>query len=596
MRRMLISLALLKENERLKLNINATEEYVIVKAHGYREPVARVAQALAWLSAAVRDTLSEALAYSDVTISRNFDILVIRPSELQPFAQGGKSCWHSLFVRMVIAKGNFGRARRFGYGLEIDFSIMVHLAAVIHPVKYNGGIVLLGYSTLLFPTKHHEDGSYQWHLETSRDCQIKLSTMNKKEWFKINEDIAERELNNSVNLAGTKAFLGWCQVSKINLSMTELDPNIPSSTVQEVGRKLEWDSVSLATSIGLHAGLANIAPSLSGTWKVKKNSYSHTRESNFGKIISEAKKDPLLLFDTSNRRGWLVPKLCAILYMAHVYLRDARLQPPFLKALPHWDGGEEAYNVFLHNGSEPMDPKQNCLEKDNAFLLRNFVEDRWLYMVFAGEELKPRGSTNSLEGLNLKDIALSKSGTHLLQQKLNNSDHSWDKFLGRIDMVLFCGAVGEVIAPSPETQPCQCFGVPKGKDCLAASLECLQRLAGGAPNSAAFEEMFPGLSCYRWDPAFKDCSTAKTTAWSTCIHSRVQYLRKNNKGEAEGEDESEDEEGEFGKFCSEGAVIIGRRSPKKIRKENPSNKRNHDKEGIITKMELLLTNKGKVRP
>jgi hypothetical protein len=272
--------------------------------------------------------------------------------------------------------------------------------------------------------------------------------------------------------------------------------------------------------------------------------------------------------------------------MAHVYLRDARLQPPFLKDLSHWDRGEEAYNVFLNNGSEPVDPNQNCLEKDNAFLLSNFVEDRWLYMVFAGEELKPRGSTNSLEGLNLKDIALSKSGSRLLQQKLNNSDHSGDKFLGRVDMVLFCGAVGEVVAPSPETQLCQCFGVPKGKDCLAASVECLQQLAGGAPNSAAFEEMFPGLSCSRRDPAFKGCSTAKTTARWTCTHSRVQYLGKNNKGE----------EAEFGKFCSEGAVVIGRRSPKKIRKENPSNKRNHDKEGIITKLEWLLTKKGKVRP
>jgi hypothetical protein len=50
----------------------------------------------------------------------------------------------------------------------------------------------------------------------------------------------------------------------------------------------------------------------------------------------------------------------------------------------------------------------------------------------------------------------------------------------------------------------------------------------------------------------------------------VQYLGKNNKGEHESEDEGEDEEVEFDKFCSEGAVIISRRSPKKIRKEKPS--------------------------
>ena len=550
--------ALLFENENVKLSITAVEKYVVVEADGCRDPVVKVAEALAWLCAAVRDTQSAELVYSDVTTSKTSDTFEIQLSELKPLEQSKQSCWHSLFVNTVIAKGSFGRGRLIGNGLEIDFNTMTQLAAVEHPVKYDDGIVFLGYSTLLFPTKRHRDGSYQWHLETSKKGQIQLSRMDDfQDWFKIKTCNMEGKLTTDTKLEGTTAFLGWCKTSKVKLGTAEQKLDISLSTAKETKFSLEWDSVNLSGSLGFHAGPVNFGISLSSTSKIKANAYNHKRETNFGSMLIEARDEPLLLYDSGERRGWLVPKLCTILYMAHVYSHKKGLSKSSPVPLASRDGESAAYEAILHKSEMLMDAKQDSLKNEDAFLLKNYVQDSWFYMVAAAAHLGRKPVTANLKGFNLIDIALFAKNAPMLQQNVKNFDRDWTDIFARINMVIFCEKAGDVIAPGPQSNGLceQCSTVPRGKDYLAASVQCLKRLARWDSNADALETMFPGLSFRSPAPAFEDCLTLGGSV--TCITSRVQTPRMKNKAKDKGKEMES-----FQDIYNTGAVIIGKKAKK----------------------------------
>ena len=174
-------------------SVEATNSYVVATVRGAVNILANAAECLAWLCAAVRDSPEANLSLSGVELkaakpemsASTTDLELLRDKievevglskleplkELQPL-EG--SCWHALFENTVIVKEPSALKRAYGKGLELSFETMVHLSGVEKPMRYGNSFILLGYSTLLYPTKRYDEGSLQWHLKVSEKERIQF--------------------------------------------------------------------------------------------------------------------------------------------------------------------------------------------------------------------------------------------------------------------------------------------------------------------------------------------------------------------------------------------------------------------------------------
>ncbi|KAH0537053.1 hypothetical protein FGG08_006123 [Glutinoglossum americanum] len=161
---------------RLKQGTAYTAEYplspITVEVKGPFSAQVEVAEALAWISTAIRISNGQGPSSSEVTISHrvgagsnNTEYFDLRLGKLRPIDSSQQMCWHPLFAHGIIAAGFPIRGRRQGRGLEIASQTMSYLAGAASPTGYNNGLVLEGSSTILVPTKLLEDDrAMQWRL------------------------------------------------------------------------------------------------------------------------------------------------------------------------------------------------------------------------------------------------------------------------------------------------------------------------------------------------------------------------------------------------------------------------------------------------
>ena len=105
-------------------------------------------------------------------------------------------------------------------GVEIPFEIMLRLAGINYAVTYDDGLVLSGFSTLLFASAYHppqfrtasESHSVQWHLvKTTGYERISAGVEVARHdhlWFKIKDEKL---------LQSARMFLGYCRTACVHL-------------------------------------------------------------------------------------------------------------------------------------------------------------------------------------------------------------------------------------------------------------------------------------------------------------------------------------------------------------------------------------------
>jgi len=437
-----------------------------------------LAQQIAWIGSALSiSPFDEKIAYSEAKIAKTaserpeFHVIFV----FKPLDSAESPCWLPLFRSATIARAFPIAERHNEIGLEIPVEIMAAIAGVRHAVEFEGGVVMKGFSSMFVPMTRNGD-RVQWHLICSPDCETRLS------YREVLDGCPNRATLNEVSLESlrtTRAIVGWCSEATCILGSEAANyENIDYSGAEDVGRELKL--------AGGTFGIQQFAiAQLDITLGPKDGICYFPRSGPYRSIISAAEKTPIVLYDTGEKRGWLVPATSVMLHIAH---HRNRLEPfevngKQVKLCAVSPTGPSAEEVLLQSSSISL---SDC----ESYTFRDMISNIWSIIEFLREQqlARDQSSGSTLKGLvqtvvhgfEFKAITDQISPFRLKLATIRNTSGGWPVLQRDIDaLVLFANGYEDVIQPLMDQNKGLCHkwgSVPKGKDYLATSVKTLKRL------------------------------------------------------------------------------------------------------------------------
>lgn len=399
-------------------------------------------------------------------------------------------CWLPLLKDHVLTYGfHIPQQSSQVSGLQSEISSLALLTVVQGPIEYDGGIVLIGPSALMFPTAI-TDNSIQWHYTAIKDASEVVDILDKYDW-KQEPDI-ER-------LLSLDAFLGYCSNAHVLAGTKKVvEGNIiaPSSkrntpTHAAIGNEINVISAfSIKSIFSLEGGGKVIVQKAQRLALDPKDEKLRDR-------IRRSSRAPILAYDVGSKCAWLVPELSLALHLALQFLNQDWIQREFRNKMPanpealerinKWcaeaqcNGGETAFEAVWSRGNEKLglDDSDETFRDLVAMHLRNFDLIRQHNAVATASALK-RGFSVRLQGWDfvelMKKIPLSANRELPKEEK----KASWWG-LSEVDkmIVIFGRNLGSLIAPAPGFEgTCSSWNsVPQGLGLLTASIRCVKHVA-----------------------------------------------------------------------------------------------------------------------
>lgn len=470
---------------------------------------------LAWIASICRIPQENCLLLSGAHIQCNGPqrkfVIKAEPLQLAPNTNG--SCWHNMFVGYVLAHGFPIPARDFGLGVEMTFDTMTILGLVCYPINYGAGIVLKGDRTALIPSKGSNDSnSIQWHFVTNASVESTLS------WDAIARCCSPEDVFSASDwkiLARKRAFVGYFPKAELHLGTvgSGFENVRPSGAL--IDHKKRFNFVQELTGSFGTSGLGIFGGGLSGKVVFHRLSEKRIRGAHgmFGNKLQNAKRQPLLLFDTTTRRGWLVPELSCVLHLSlswASYEDDPEVLAAFHKAEISTDGGSAAYLAIQTAGTHTLPGVEDEGNFEKEIEVRGIVK-RFLERLGQIKEQQQQlahctgTTTDGLTGYEYVDVAQFQE--HLAAKRVeldSSSTGDWLKIMQKWPEipVLLCSNLGDPIRPSASEAPCQHWtSIPKDSCFMTATGTCIKYIsqrAGGQGNLNIFNK----LHC--------------TSAWASC--------------------------------------------------------------------------------
>ena len=345
------------------VEIKIKSEKTIIEVHGPLESQIEVTEILAWLTAAIRSSTPPSLSSSEAGLTyeryeffgRELSCFKLQPEPLNPIKGGSQMCWHPLFEHSVIAVQFPYTQRTQGVGVELSPFLMATLAGVRTAVEFRGGLILRGLSTALIPLEMTGvEDAIQWHLETTKmgdDAIITNLFVDFDEIYRIDGYYKVQDVQ---QLWAKKAYLGWCSVATVLLGTQEAKyQEVTWSDPSKVRKNIELTGFSL--SLG-SAGLGFGGPTATANFVIPKTQRTHFMD------VEKPLKDrlkysiarPVIIYDTLDQRGWMIPIVCLMLYMMHLRVQKSPKPPEAsqdgLAPIPYSradrEGAHEAYEIL----------------------------------------------------------------------------------------------------------------------------------------------------------------------------------------------------------------------------------------------------------
>ncbi|KAK0707692.1 hypothetical protein B0H67DRAFT_495570 [Lasiosphaeris hirsuta] len=212
------------------------------------------------------------------------------------------------------------------------------------------------------------------------------------------------------------------------------------------------------------------------------------------KLLRDTASEVAVVYDSRQKRGWLVPKLSLLLHMSHAYALRCADGPadrvPFVDG--HTDAGELI--PFLEPlGDRPIlgsDANGNAEEKgddvgepaaaESVMLFRQLLLGLNTNLLSTVASTQPSGR-RQFRGFEFMDVVTTPGrGTCMKSVDLSSSGRVWLDMVNAADAVVVCSDIGEVITPmtSGNHRPSTlCNSVPLDLGYLSATVPCLARLA-----------------------------------------------------------------------------------------------------------------------
>ena len=477
-------------------------------------------------------------------------------------------CWFPLFTNAVIAHG-FPIAPRANNekGLDISFDVMIALSGVQYSATFEGGTILKGFSSMLYPTVSY-DGSIQWHFRYSHTGdQLNYSEMQDKKRVLVSEkDMREK-----------RAFLGWCERAEIHLGTRGTNySELKYSSALELSSHMTWSGLTPSIT----AGISNICGGLTIHLKfgARDGNVHFSRKGSLQKIIWWAEKTPVIMYEPREKRGWLVPASGVILHMFHTRLakvpfkrRGLSIDSTYADPSQH---GSAAARVALGSlvSPEPTLLTPTSKESNGKAALTSLGEiilEIWGILEICLNDTQERNKAPAkvirkpgtmLQGYEYMDIVEEDSSIRLKEKIIDKTHGGWVDLAKDINcLVLFGCGFKDIIKPAPGSIPCQSWKkLPEKNDYLAASAVIIQHLLERAGSPSTQRNLTTKSDPVQWrvpqgSKLFESCDHTRELP---CRCKRLQRLvRQRPFGTASPP----------GRLEIEGAILIGAPATKLIR-------------------------------
>jgi hypothetical protein len=371
------------------------------------------------------------------------------------------SCWQHLFESCTFLQINSAPQDSFGKGLEASFDLLLSLAAIEFCCTIDGGVVFVGYRTLIYPTAIEGDCA-QFHVLTCNEDQIDPFTT-KYENRHLIEDWKQ--------FRAKRCFLGWCTYAGINLGTDR----ISASTIRYTGapekeKSRQPEGYTGMSQIGISSPFTFML-GLEKNFKYDSHKVHHTPINNYTRLLHDAAKEPAMFYDSGSKRCWLVPKLSLMLHMSQAYAvnNGGLLQndPPFVHT--HADAFE-----LIHHFT-PLGDIILMADDDANFLFRHLLHRINLNLLQARRATKA-SNKKVLYGFEFMDLVTEPDrGSCMKELQLQPAGKTWSALANAVGTIVVCKNAGDVITSI--SGPAQCRTIPEGHDYLAAPLDLLEILA-----------------------------------------------------------------------------------------------------------------------
>ncbi|KAL3466886.1 hypothetical protein BJX64DRAFT_284037 [Aspergillus heterothallicus] len=384
----------------------------------------------------------------------------LRPTIL---SKTDSSCWEKLFQSYTMVSSKLKPRVGFGKGLEMSFNLMISLAACEFQLIVEGGVVFVGYRTLLYPT-----------AISGNSVQFHLLTLDQGVQGQINPYLQEygtRVLTlDSEQFAKMRCFLGWCTDARVNLGTERLPISIRASGGASKAESLKSDGVTAVGQFGVSTAISAIF-GLQKTWRLDSHRVIYDAPTNYHQLLAQTAKEVALVYDSSQQRAWLVPKLSLLLHMSQAYAvrhNCPRGQVPFVE--PH----STATTLAQPLGSCGNIPVLG--HGEDAFRLHQLLLGLNTNLLKTRRAIKP-GRGADLFGFEFREIIAQPGGGSCMKKlevhKL--AGKAWIDIANSCDAVVVCADLGDAITAAG-TKNDNCSKVPQGRNYLAATVDCLSEL------------------------------------------------------------------------------------------------------------------------
>ncbi|KAI0197211.1 hypothetical protein EV127DRAFT_488688 [Xylaria flabelliformis] len=520
--------------------------------------VVDIIQQLCWLTATFSTPPSgeEGMVYCMSTVESIPDvawpepILKLDTSFMKLLVDEKNPCWLSIFSNAAIAYGFTIPVRTNSIGLEMSVKHMAAIIGARHAGTFDGGIVIKGFSSMFLPILSYDKGV--------KRCP--------------NRSLLP--IVDFTSLETARCFIGWNSVVEIQVGddINNFD-NLEFSDATEVKSTLQIPRASVGFQ---QFGLAQIDVTFG-----KRDGKCHfQRSSSYRRIVSASEKMFITLFDTGERRGYLVAASRILLHILRHRISLGRGGVPASKV--KIVSTESITETLLENAKLRLSS-----EEHEPLFLDDVVSEIWSILELLQAQSISAERNDKLEihatwqerllGYEYMAIVEDWSPMPLKELEIHRTCGGWPRLVRDVNgLVLLANGFGDLIRPI-DNQEILCHRwktLPRNKDYIAIPVKVLLSLYRLAGCCLSKKRLTPtNLQLHgEGTTLFQPCPTPEE---QQCSCNRLQQIISNSF---------------FGRICvpelnaDNGAVIIGESGSLL----NRFMRRNHKITGISSQIKTAL--------
>ncbi|RYP73035.1 hypothetical protein DL771_003903 [Monosporascus sp. 5C6A] len=443
--------------------------------------------------------------------SRTTRLVGFNPETLTDYTESRGSDVHPQFSGYPI----LGRPEP-NTGLEMSLGTMAALIRSRQVVQWGERIIMKGFHSLVVATLATA-GVIVWHLLVSRSPEERMSYIDPgldTLSIRMPEGFSLRSLERS------RHIIGWCanatDICGLNVRASGL-PRPPASIV--------IDRLYIEGGTDFVAGL-------NMSINKKEQPFWLEREKDYPSLLKWASLQPIIFYDVSDRRGWLVDGASALLHLDGCTGRQASL-----KTLKNWDNLNLNLYIISKRLRDGQAVTEYCTLETRVKEILHSIEiliDRQVKVPYQDGIRIPQtlDLRRSIAGFDILDIITPLGPVHPRIQRIDSWGAGWSDLVPAVGiMTIFGSGFGDLIRPDDPSRVCSKWrSVPTGLDYMAASVSTLKMLY-----ERRLARMEPGLGVGEltrkviWlSPCapLKSCEcVGGSRAVGTCHLNPVQFLR-----------------------------------------------------------------------